>query len=389
MLTTVSDRKIGVYSGGSLTLPNDSVYAVVDYYEPHMISATDYYSFGMTSRQISNINGKENYRYGFNGKENDNEVKNFGNQQDYGMRIYDPRIGRFLSVDPISDDYPELTPYQFSSNSPIENIDIDGLEGTSKTKGSALWEGFKDGAYLTVTGHASNADNAPKFSVDQVGGRLGNFLARMKKIESFIPDVPVPGFELLKQATLLENNANQAFEVGYKAEQSEHSGWYIGGLVTEKVVESYVLKKVSGKAGRLFEGKTPAGQQVAATNVEANNNLNSKANINTPSSPSTSNTKPTEAYNRRKHYGSTPTKADRKALGAKVGEVVDHIISLVEHYYEGDGKGGKPGYDMTPKERRKFANDRSNMQRQSRSDSNKQGGEKSKYSKKKKKEHGL
>jgi len=35
------------------------------------------------------------YRYGFNGKENDNEVKGEGNEQDYGMRIYDPRVGNF------------------------------------------------------------------------------------------------------------------------------------------------------------------------------------------------------------------------------------------------------------------------------------------------------
>jgi RHS repeat-associated protein len=68
------------------------------------------------------------YKYGFNGKENDNEVKGEGNQQDYGMRIYDPRLGRFLSVDPISNEYPELTPYQFASNSPILGIDKDGLE---------------------------------------------------------------------------------------------------------------------------------------------------------------------------------------------------------------------------------------------------------------------
>jgi RHS repeat-associated protein len=68
------------------------------------------------------------YRYGFNGKENDNDVKGTGNQQDYGMRIYDPRIGRFLSVDPITAKYPELTPYQFASNRPIDGIDLDGLE---------------------------------------------------------------------------------------------------------------------------------------------------------------------------------------------------------------------------------------------------------------------
>ena len=68
------------------------------------------------------------YRYGFNGKENDNDVKGEGNQQDYGMRIYDPRIGKFLSVDPITSKYPELTPYQFASNRPIDGIDLDGLE---------------------------------------------------------------------------------------------------------------------------------------------------------------------------------------------------------------------------------------------------------------------
>ena len=73
------------------------------------------------------------YRYGFNGKENDNEVKGEGNQQDYGMRIYDPRLGRFLSVDPITKQYPGLTPYQFASNTPIQAIDLDGLESVTVT----------------------------------------------------------------------------------------------------------------------------------------------------------------------------------------------------------------------------------------------------------------
>jgi uncharacterized protein RhaS with RHS repeats len=55
-------------------------------------------------------------------------VKGEGNQQDYGMRIYDPKLGRFLSTDPIADEYPQLTPYQFASNQPIESIDMDGME---------------------------------------------------------------------------------------------------------------------------------------------------------------------------------------------------------------------------------------------------------------------
>jgi RHS repeat-associated protein len=72
--------------------------------------------------------GKGSYRYGFNGKENDNDVKGTGNQQDYGMRIYDPRLGRFLSIDPLTASYPFYTPYQFAGNKPIAFTDLDGLE---------------------------------------------------------------------------------------------------------------------------------------------------------------------------------------------------------------------------------------------------------------------
>jgi RHS repeat-associated protein len=72
--------------------------------------------------------GATAYRYGFNGKENDNEVKGEANQQDYGMRIYDPRIGKFLSVDPLTRQYPFYTPYSFAGNKPIYALDLDGAE---------------------------------------------------------------------------------------------------------------------------------------------------------------------------------------------------------------------------------------------------------------------
>ena len=40
-------------------------------------------------------------------------------------------VSRFLSVDPLTKEYPELTPYQFASNRPIDGIDLDGLENLS------------------------------------------------------------------------------------------------------------------------------------------------------------------------------------------------------------------------------------------------------------------
>jgi RHS repeat-associated protein len=68
------------------------------------------------------------YRYGFNGKERDPATEWGQTSYDYGFRIYNPEIAKFLSVDPLTKDYPWYTPYQFAGNTPIQAIDLDGLE---------------------------------------------------------------------------------------------------------------------------------------------------------------------------------------------------------------------------------------------------------------------
>jgi len=74
------------------------------------------------------------YRFGFNGQEKDDEITGItGSHLDFDARIYDSRIGRFISADPLivyGKKYPELSPYQFASNTPIMNIDLYGLQGT-------------------------------------------------------------------------------------------------------------------------------------------------------------------------------------------------------------------------------------------------------------------
>jgi RHS repeat-associated protein len=64
--------------------------------------------------------------FGFNGKENDNEVKGEGNSLDFGARIYDSRLGRWLALDPMMTKYPSFSPYAFCANNPILFIDPDG-----------------------------------------------------------------------------------------------------------------------------------------------------------------------------------------------------------------------------------------------------------------------
>ena len=69
----------------------------------------------------------EGYRFGFNGKEGDGEIKGDGNSLDYGTRIYDSRIGRFLSIDKFEKKFAWLSPYVFAGNKPIMSVDIGGL----------------------------------------------------------------------------------------------------------------------------------------------------------------------------------------------------------------------------------------------------------------------
>jgi RHS repeat-associated protein len=111
---------------------------------PELLSAQDYYPFGMQMPGRSYLaNSSLSYRYGFNGKEKDDEVMGAGNEIDYGMRVYDPRAGRFLSVDALTKTFPALTPYQYAGNSPIKFIDLDGAERYDpnvKPKGISLLE---------------------------------------------------------------------------------------------------------------------------------------------------------------------------------------------------------------------------------------------------------
>ena len=125
VLVTVSDRKLGKQLGAT---------AAVEYYMADVRSTSDYSAFGapLAGRSFTSASGK--YRYDFNGKETDTE----SDLQDYGMRIYNARLGKFLSVDPLTKDYPELTPYQFASNTPIMAIDLDGLEMYYTADGTLL-----------------------------------------------------------------------------------------------------------------------------------------------------------------------------------------------------------------------------------------------------------
>jgi RHS repeat-associated protein len=116
IMAVVTDTKVAV------SMDNASV----SYYLAHVISATDYYAYGSPVPGRSfNLTA---YRYGFNGMELDNEISGGGANYYTQWRPYDPRIGRWWSVDRLAEKFPWWTPYQFAGNIPTRFVDIDGLE---------------------------------------------------------------------------------------------------------------------------------------------------------------------------------------------------------------------------------------------------------------------
>ena len=75
--------------------------------------------------------GGDDYRFGFNGQEKDNEMKGIGNSLNYTYRMHDTRLGRFFAVDPLAKSFPWNSPYAFAENRVIDGKDLEGLEFVS------------------------------------------------------------------------------------------------------------------------------------------------------------------------------------------------------------------------------------------------------------------
>jgi RHS repeat-associated protein len=172
VLATITDKKIPVDNNSD---------GIIDYYIADIVNVQDYYPGGMLmpGRQFSSTTG---YRYGFNGKEKDNEGPV---QYDYGFRIYDPRLVRFKSVDPLTKKYPYYSPYQFAGNSPIKFVDIDGLEpGINEPTTNAELKG-KEGRMWAVNLAYDLTGGEDKYSASPVTEATGTYATTVDKTKFF------------------------------------------------------------------------------------------------------------------------------------------------------------------------------------------------------------
>jgi len=116
------------------------------------------------------------YRYGFNGQEKDDEVKGEGNSLDFGARIYDARVARFLSLDNYASKQSGVSPYSFASNMPISAVDINGdstfliLYGSGQQATGYLAGTLGDSGYESALARKTAIENSADFdkTVDEV-----------------------------------------------------------------------------------------------------------------------------------------------------------------------------------------------------------------------------
>ncbi len=101
-----------------------NICAVVNSMADTTIQSTIYYASGVPMVQSW---GKDRQPYLYNGKEFI-EAHDY-NTYDYGFRGYYATIGRFTSVDPLTEQTPWQSPYTYANNNPINNIDWMGLSG--------------------------------------------------------------------------------------------------------------------------------------------------------------------------------------------------------------------------------------------------------------------
>jgi RHS repeat-associated protein len=113
---------------------------------------THYYPFGLTMAGISskalNFGNPENKKNKFQNQEFGDD---FGiNYYEFKYRNHDPQIGRFIQIDPLSEDYVYNSTYAFSENKVTTHVELEGLEAVLFSEKANILKGNVGHTFVAV-----------------------------------------------------------------------------------------------------------------------------------------------------------------------------------------------------------------------------------------------
>ena len=188
----------------------------------------------LLNERTSTILGGERFRYGYQGSEKDNEVKGEGSSYTTEFRQLDPRLGRWLTIDPKASSMPWQSPYCSMDNNPVLYNDTKG-DSIRKT------EAFKsDKDYMTSYDKFAKSKAGKKFIKDYdvggkyehvsvvfdiektgagVGGRTGAYAVDKKTLE----ETPLNGSNLINSKNFAEGKDANNF-VRFRVNMNKYHG---------------------------------------------------------------------------------------------------------------------------------------------------------------------
>nr|WP_236676304.1 RHS repeat-associated core domain-containing protein [Chryseolinea lacunae] len=148
-----------------------------------VVQQDDYYPFGLTFNSYHRENGvKQNYL--FNGKEKQDELDL--SWLDYGARMYDPTIARWMVIDPMASKFPSWSPYNYAFDNPVRFIDPDGREpdDTSPDKKAQRLSNKLDKQMAKVNSLAKSLGSGgftdkEKGKIEKAVGKINSTLAKL------------------------------------------------------------------------------------------------------------------------------------------------------------------------------------------------------------------
>lgn len=197
--------------------------------------------------------------YMYNGKELNEDLGL--NWLDYGARYYDPSIGRFTGVDPISDQFPHVTTYNYAENEPIGHIDLHGLQKVKPPllQRAAQWLGIDMEAGASNLDQPQTSDQAQ--TIERRRGAVGKLASDLEKVRD-LQEETIPGAKMIRLAH--EGDVGGMVEAGIE----ETVGYVIGGIVIAKILGKVVKwarkVRVGSDEGVIYrindKTKTPSGK---------------------------------------------------------------------------------------------------------------------------------